>query len=84
MGILLQGVLAAIHSLVSINKLSNREKRLQALHPAIAQIDALIQSHAQSMDPIDLRVLATWKLNSKTFDARFWMLGFPTVSAIQL
>jgi hypothetical protein len=61
-GIPLQGVSAAIHSLASINKLSNREKRLEALHPAIAQIDALIQSRAQSMDPIDLRVLATWKL----------------------
>ncbi len=61
-GIPLQGVSATIHSIASIDKLLNRGKRLEMLSPAIAQIDALIQSHAQSMDPTDLRVLATWKL----------------------
>jgi len=61
-GIPLKGVAAAIQSMTSIDKSLNREKQLAMLHPAIAQVDAFIQSHAQTLKPTDLRVLAAWKL----------------------
>ena len=53
---------AAVRPVASIDKSLDREKRLGMLRTAIAQVDAFIQNHAQSMSPVDLRVLAAWKL----------------------
>ena len=60
-GATVKAVEATIHSIASIDKSLSREKQLEMLRPAIAQVDAFIQSHAQSLDPTDVRVLATWK-----------------------
>ena len=48
------------------------------LRPAIAQIDALIQSHAQSLDPIRFTSACHLETSSsKTFAVRSWMLEIP-------
>ena len=60
-GTTLKAVEATIHSIASIDKSLSREKQLEMLRPAIAQVDAFIQSHTQSLNPTDVRVLAAWK-----------------------
>jgi len=58
----LKTLLPAINSLGSADKLLNREKRLAMIRRTIALVDSFIQNEAALMDPIDLRVLASWKL----------------------
>ena len=62
LGVPLKNLEGVVRPIASIAKTLNREKQLEILRVAIAQVDAFIQSHAQSLDPTDLRVLATWKL----------------------
>jgi GlcNAc-PI de-N-acetylase len=58
----LKTLLPAIYSINAIDTFVSRERRLALLRHAIAQVDSFIQIEARSMNPTDLRVLATWKL----------------------
>ncbi|MGA7161027.1 MAG: PIG-L family deacetylase, partial [Bacteroidota bacterium] len=61
-GAQLNTLLPAIHSVNSIDQLGSRAKKLELLRSVIAQIDAFIQSHPQTANPTDSRVLAAWKV----------------------
>jgi hypothetical protein len=58
----LKTLLPAINSIHEIAKSLNREKRLEMIRHTIALVDSFIQNEAALMDLIDLRVLASWKL----------------------
>lgn len=57
----LKALFPVIQSIGSIARMSNRDQ-LSALRAAIARTDAVIQRSSKSMDPVDSRVLTTWKL----------------------
>ena len=59
----LKTLLPAINSVFSIEKFSNRKKRLAMLRRVIALVDSFIQSQAALLEPIDVRVLSSWKLH---------------------
>ena len=58
----LKAVEAAVRPMTMLDKSLDRQQRLVMLRNVIAQVDAFIQSHAQTLSPTDLRVLACWKL----------------------
>ncbi len=58
----LKTLLPKVHSILSIERVTDRERRLAILGSVIAKVDAFIQHYEYSIDQNDLRVLTTWKL----------------------
>jgi hypothetical protein len=63
LGIKLKSLLPTIHSVFSIERYSNREKRLTKLSAVIEHVDAFIRGYEHQIDATDLRVLIAWKLD---------------------
>ncbi|MFZ1082102.1 MAG: PIG-L family deacetylase [Candidatus Kryptoniota bacterium] len=58
----LRALLPEVHSILSIEKVTNREEQLAALCTTIDKVDAFINHYEYSIDQDDLRILTTWKL----------------------
>ncbi len=52
---------AAVHSVLTIERIPKKEKQLAKLSDVISETDALIREDEYSLDQNDLRVLTTWK-----------------------
>ena len=61
----LKTLLPAVHSMLSIEKIPDREEKLAILREVISKIDAFTIRYEYSLDPSDLRVLTAWKLGAE-------------------